>query len=143
MIRLAILFLLVTATPVMSQVEITWNTLDDVQFSGQYNEEAQANFYYPNFGSEVKALEGKQVYLEGYMLVIDPIDGIYVLSRYPYASCFFCGSGGPESVVELELLPGNLNFKMDQRITILGTLELNYDDIYQCNYILKDARVYR
>ena len=143
MIRLTILFLLVTATPVMSQVEITWNTLDDVQFSGQYNEEAQANFYYPNFGSAVKALEGKQVYLEGYMLVIDPIDGIYVLSRYPYASCFFCGSGGPESVVELELLPGNLNFKMDQRITILGTLELNYDDIYQCNYILRDARVYR
>ena len=143
MTKLAILFLFIVATPVMSQVEITWDTLDDVQFSEQYSEEAQANFYYPNFGGSVKALEGKQVYLEGYMLVIDPREGFYILSRYPYASCFFCGSGGPESIVELKLLPDNRKFKMDQRITILGTLELNYDDIYQCNYILRDARVYR
>ena len=143
MIRLTILFLFIITTPVMSQAEITWNTLDDVQFSEKYSEEAQANFYYPNFGSTVKALEGEQVYLEGYMLVIDPREGIYILSRYPYASCFFCGSGGPESIVELKLLPDHPKFKMDQWVTILGTLELNYDDIYQCNYILKDAQVYK
>lgn len=143
MIRLTIIFLFFIATPGMSQTGISWNTLDDVQFSEKYSEEAQGYYYYPNFGSTVKALEGKQVYLEGYMLVIDPGEGIYILSRYPYASCFFCGSGGPESIVELKLLPDHPKFKMDQRITMLGTLELNYDDIYQCNYILKDARVYK
>ncbi|MEM7109295.1 MAG: DUF3299 domain-containing protein, partial [Bacteroidota bacterium] len=64
-------------------------------------------------------------------------------SRYPYASCFFCGSGGPESIVELQLKPDHPKFKMDQRVTITGTLVLNYDDIYQCNYIMTDAEIYK
>ncbi|MEM1407062.1 MAG: DUF3299 domain-containing protein [Bacteroidota bacterium] len=134
-------FLLIS-TVAKSQTEITWSTLDDVTFTDKYSEEAQGYYYYPDFGGSVKALEGNQVLLKGYMLVIDPASNIYILSRYPYASCFFCGSGGPESIVELQLKPDHPKFKMDQIVTILGTLALNYDDIYQCNYILTDAEVY-
>ena len=141
--KLLILSFLLVTTVAKSQTEITWYTLDDVTFSDKYSEEAQGYYYYPHFGSSVKDLEGKQVFLKGYMLVIDPSKSIYILSRYPYASCFFCGSGGPESIVELLLKPDQPKFKMDQIVTILGTLKLNYDDIYQCNYILEDARVYK
>ena len=31
---------------------------------------------------------------------------------------------------------------MDEVATIKGTLKLNADDIYKCNYILQDAVVY-
>ena len=143
MSKFLIISFLLAANVAKSQTEITWKTLDDVTFTDKYNEEAQGYFYHPNFGSTVKALEGKQVFLNGYMLVIDPSKNVYVLSRYPYLSCFFCGNGGPESVVELKLRPNHPKFKMDQRVTILGTLELNYDDIYQCNYMLRDAEVYK
>ncbi len=128
---------------VQSQTEITWKTLDDVTFEDKYLEEVQAMYYYPTFGESVKALDGKQVVIKGHMLVIDPKKGIYILSRYPYASCFFCGNGGPESIIELKLSPDHPSFKMDQRVKVVGTLQLNPDDIYQCNYILKDAQVYK
>ena len=141
--KLLFISFLLAATVAKSQTEITWKTLDDVTFTDKYSEEAQGYYYYPNFGSTVKALEGKQVFLTGYLLVIDPSKDAYILSRNPYVSCFFCGGGGPESIVELKLRPNHPQFKMDQRVTILGTLELNYDDIYQCNYILQDAQVYK
>ncbi len=143
MFKFLIISFFLATTVAKSQTEITWETLDDVTFTDKYSEEAQGYYYYPNFGNSVTALEGKQVLLKGYMLVIDPSKNIYILSRYPYASCFFCGSGGPESIVELQLKPDHPKFKMDQRVIILGTLELNYDDIYQCNYILGDAQVYK
>ena len=31
---------------------------------------------------------------------------------------------------------------MDEVATMKGTLKLNSDDIYQCNYILQNAEVY-
>ncbi|MEM9857476.1 MAG: DUF3299 domain-containing protein [Bacteroidota bacterium] len=141
--KLFFLCLFLISAAAQSQTEISWSTLDDVTFTDKYSEEAQGYYYYPQFGKSVKELEGKQVFLKGYMLVIDPSQNIYILSRYPYASCFFCGSGGPESIVELQLKPKHPKFKMDQIVTISGTLVLNYDDIYQCNYILGDAEIYK
>ena len=143
MLRLMIIPLLFIAVQGMSQTEITWRTLGDVRFTDKYSEEEEAYYYYPHFGSSVKALEGKQVYLKGYMFAIDPKKGIYILSRNPFAACFFCGNAGPESIVELKLKPGHDKFRMDQVVTIKGRLKLNQDDVYQCNYILEDAEPYK
>ena len=140
--KLLILLFILIAPVAKSQTEITWKILEDVRFTDKYSEEVQANFYYPHFGESVKALEGKKVFIEGYMLVFDRKAGIHILSRNSYSSCFFCGNGGPETIIELKLLPNHPRFKMDQIVTITGTLALNQDDIYQCNYILKDAKVY-
>ena len=129
-------------TPGWAQTKVTWETLADVQFTDKYMKEEEAYYLYPHFGASVKALEGKEVFLEGHMLPIDPKEGIYILSMNPFASCFFCGQAGPESIVELKLKPGHPRFKMDQVIMIKGKLRLNQDDIYQCNYILEEAEVY-
>lgn len=142
MARILILLFILIAQVARSQTEITWQTLEDVTFTDKYSEEVDANYYYPHFGASVKALEGKEVYLKGYMMVFDRKKGIYILSRYSYSSCFFCGQAGPETIVELKLGSKHPRFKMDQIVTMTGTLSLNQDDIYQCNYILKDARVY-
>ncbi len=143
MLRLLIIPLLFLATPGMSQIEITWKTLTDVRFTDKYSEEEEAYYYYPHFGPSVKALQGKEVFLTGYMLTIEPKMGIYILSRNPFAACFFCGKGGPESIVELKLKPGHSKFKMDQVVTIKGKFKLNQDDLYQCNYILEEAEAYK
>jgi hypothetical protein len=142
MAKLLLGWVLLVAAPGYAQTEINWRILSDVRFTDKYSEEVQAYFYYPTFGKSVKALEGKEVYMKGYMLVIDRKAGLYVLSQNPFASCFFCGSGGPESIVELKLKAGHPKFSMDEVVTVKGRLKLNQDDIYQCNYILEDAEVY-
>ena len=139
--RLIIIGLLFLATPCFSQKEITWETLTDVRFIDKYSEEVHAYYYYPLFGPSVKALEGKEVYLQGFFLAVDPDEGIYMLSRYPFSACFFCGKSGPESVVQL-YLKNKPKFNMDEIVTLKGKFKLNQDDLYQCNYILDGAEPY-
>ena len=99
--RIILLFFILTPTLVFSQVEISWETLSDVEFSDVYMEEVDEYFLYPHFGPSVRQLEGQEVMLTGFILALDPSDNYYVLSKGPFASCFFCGAGEPETVVEL------------------------------------------
>ncbi len=124
-----------------AQKAITWEALSDVKFTSEYVEEVDVVLFFPHFGTEVKALEGAEVTITGYILVIDAKKSIYILSKNPYASCFFCGNAGPESIIELQLKNPRQKFKMDQIVIIRGILHLNEDDIYHCNYILSDAEV--
>ncbi|MEM7552257.1 MAG: DUF3299 domain-containing protein [Bacteroidota bacterium] len=141
MLRLLSILLFFVVSQGLSQTTITWKILSDVKFSQKYFEEVGGYFYYPHFGKSLKALEGKEVLLKGHILVIDPEEGFYVLSRYPFASCFFCGEGGPESIVELILKPDHPNFLMDDFVTLKGRLRLNQDDINFCNYIFEEAEI--
>lgn len=125
-----------------SQTEVGWATLGDVKFTDKFSREVDAYYYYPHFGSSVKLLEGKEISIQGFMLVIDPEKNVYVLSKNPFAECFFCGNAGPESIIELKLKTGHPKFRMDQIVTMKGRLRLNKDDIYQCNYILEEAEVF-
>ena len=90
-----IIILTFLSLDVFSQVEITWQTLSNVEFEDQYIESEDVYYYYPFFGSEVRDLAGKEVIITGYVLAIDPLKGYYVLSKGPFSSCFFCGVGGP------------------------------------------------
>ena len=134
-----IFFLLVVPIFGFSQIEITWQDLEDVEFSDMYIDSIGEYVLYPHFGFNVRELDGKQVALSGYILAIDPEKQYYVLSKGPFASCFFCGAGGPETIVELSLKSDKDSFFMDEFATIRGVLTLNADDIYRCVYILEDA----
>ena len=137
------IFLLVFANYSFAQVQLSWKDLEDVEFSDLYVQELDEYVLYPNYGMDVMALNGQEVILTGYVLEIDPSKGFYVLSKGPFASCFFCGGGGPETIVELELKNKSQYFMMDEVATIKGVLKLNADDIYQCVYILQNAEVSR
>ena len=135
--------LLLISIPVFSQTKITWDTLTDVTFTDKYSEEVDAYYYFPKFGPSVLALNNKEVIMKGYLLIIDPDNDIYILSANPFAACFFCGGAGPESIIELKIGKDHPRFKMDEVLTFRGKLKLNAVDIYQCNYILENARVYQ
>jgi hypothetical protein len=138
----AILFILLFVSEVsFSQNEITWDDLADVEFEELYSEEIDEFVLYPHFGSSIRELAGKQVLLRGHILTIDPSEGYFILSKGPIWSCFFCGAGGPETVVELNFESDKNDFVMDEVVTIKGTLRLNSEDIYQCVYILDYAEV--
>lgn len=122
--------------------ELTWRTLTDVEFKDVYVEELDAYYWKPTFGESVKQLEGKEVYITGYIIPVDYDEDFYVLSRYPFANCFFCGGAGPESVVDLRFKSKTRKYETDERLTFKGTFALNADDVYQMNYILEGAVEY-
>ena len=123
--------------------ELTWQVLSDVEFKDVYLEELDAYYWMPKFGAQVIAAEGKEFYITGYMIPVDVDEDFYVLSRYPFANCFFCGGAGPESVIDLRF-PGKSEraYQTDERLTFRGKLRLNADDVYQMNYILDGAVEY-
>ena len=122
--------------------ELTWKQLTDVEFKDVYVEELDAYYWKPTFGDNVKSLEGREVYITGYIIPVDYDENFYVLSRYPFANCFFCGGAGPESVVDLRFKDENRMYETDERLTFRGKLALNADDVYQMNYILEGAEEY-
>ncbi|WP_192349005.1 DUF3299 domain-containing protein [Algoriphagus sp. Y33] len=131
------------STSIFAQTKINWDILSDVTFSDKYSEEVEAYYYFPTFGPSVLALNNKEVIIKGYVLEIDRGNDVYILSANPFAACFFCGAAGPESIVELKLGKNHPRLTVDQVVTFRGILKLNAVDIYQCNYILESAAIYR
>lgn len=123
-----------------SAKELTWKTLADVEYNEVYLEELDAFFWEPKFGDKVQAYEGEQIYITGYMIPVDIDANFFVLSRYPFAQCFFCGGAGPESVVDLRIVDKDRKFIQDERLTFTGKFRLNKSDVYELNYIIEDAK---
>jgi hypothetical protein len=120
--------------------KLTWEDLTDVDFKDVYVEELDAYYWKPIFGPSVKNLEGKKFYITGYVIPVDIDEDFYVLSRYPFANCFFCGGAGPETVVDLQFSGHSpREYATDERLTFAGELKLNADDVYQMNYIIVGA----
>ncbi|MDO6519397.1 hypothetical protein [Zobellia uliginosa] len=134
---LYILFLLVSMMAT-GQTDLTWDDLAKIDYTEKYFPAYESNFLYPEFSQEIINLQGKQVGLSGYYLDVAPDGDLFILSKNPLASCFFCGNGGPETAVELQFKT-KPDFKTDDVVLITGTLKLNKDDVEHFNYILTDC----
>lgn len=123
--------------------KLEWETLRDVIFELRYNEEMKIDIHYPKFGSSVKKLSGKVMYITGYLIPLNPDAGLYAVSRYNYASCFFCGRAGPESVISLKFKTTPRRYKTDEYLTMKGKLELNDTNIRDFIYIFRDTQEFK
>jgi hypothetical protein len=121
--------------------KITWDTLRDVTFKKKWNANEGMFILEPQFGDKVKELNSKEIVLTGYMIPVDIDANYYVLSANPFASCFFCGQAGPESVVSVKFKNLNKRFNTDDRVSIKGKFRLNASDINDLNYIIDAAEV--
>jgi len=118
-----------------SQKKVSWEDLSKVKFVEKYFPKYKQKFLTPNFSASVKALEGQKITIKGYFLDLDPGGKMYVLSKGPMSSCFFCGVGGPETAIELQF-KSKPSFRTDDIIEATGILKLNTDDVEHFNYIL-------
>jgi len=93
----------------------------------------------PIFSSAVKALHGKIVSLPGYMVPFENATNgqQFILSSTPLNACFFCGVGGPETVVEI-YLRSSIEYT-DKPIQVRGVLKLNDKDPDKMIYLLEAA----
>lgn len=130
----------VPATP-NGVTEIMWQMLEDVTFIQRFNKDYQMDFLYPVFGNSIKRLNNKELSIKGYMIPLDIKEGLYAISRNPYAACFFCGQSGPESVVSLKFKIKPRRFKTDEFLTVKGMMELNDSNVNDFIYIFRDAEV--
>ena len=137
--KLIYILVLFISNNLFSQTEIDWLKLRDVYYKSEYTAAVDGYFQTPYFGETVELLDNKEVIITGYMLTLAPDEGIYVLSQNPYADCFFCGYGGPESAIELRLKPGHDSFFMDELVTVVGILRLNRLDVSSGVYIMDNA----
>ncbi|MBK9256007.1 MAG: hypothetical protein IPM42_11000 [Saprospiraceae bacterium] len=118
-----------------------WKTLSKISYKKEYDELMGFKIDKPVFGDQVKALEGKEVTIRGYII---PIEGYkshkeFIFSAFPYSMCFFCGGAGPETVMEVEAVEG-VKYSADA-VVLKGIIRLNDKDINRLMYKLTSAKL--
>ncbi len=126
-------------TTAHAQTVLSWSDLStEISWELQSIETMIPGFQRATFSPKMRALEGEEVIITGYLLVLDGRQTVYLLSKNPMASCFFCGNGGPETIVALEFTQ-KPSFVMDELISVKGTLRLNQDNPNACYYRVEAA----
>lgn len=133
------LFILNTSLVFSQSVPSVWRDLSDVTY--KIGQDEFGELYIPVFSDKIKKLEGKVVEADGYII---PFEGMFkpehiILSSLPLAECFFCGSGGPETVMEV-LLRDPIKYT-SKRVKVRGKLTLNDKDPEKLMYILQEAEL--
>jgi len=138
---LTIALLIVVGFTALAQNQSTWKVLSKVQIEKRFDELLNYEIDFPTFSDEVKALNGKEIVLEGWIIPLDELRGenYFVLSALPFANCFFCGGAGPETVLEV-FSEKNIKFT-EKRIKVKGILNINADDPMKLMYILQKAEL--
>lgn len=136
---LVVILLFWIGTAARGQTVLDWSDLSKgISWVLASPEEIFAGFQRATFSPDMIALEGKQVIITGYLLVLDGSQSVYLLSKNPMASCFFCGNGGPETIVDLKF-SRQPSFMMDELLSVKGTLFLNENDPNACYYRIENA----
>ena len=123
----------------ISQQGNVWKDLSEVSY--KISEDEYGELYLPEFSDKIKALEGEEVTADGYII---PFEGMFkpehiILSSLPLAECFFCGSGGPETAMEV-MLKNPIKYT-SKRVKVKGKLVLNAKDPEKLMYILQDGEL--
>lgn len=140
MVKSALLWVLLQSVAILANAQTpaeNWKTLSKLEYEKSSDEYGE--IYLPKFVADIKALEGKEIELSGYII---PFDGMFspdhlIISSLPVASCFFCGGAGPETVAEV-YLKETVKYTA-KKVIVKGKLVLNSSDVDQLMYILKDA----
>ncbi len=124
-----------------AKTDNVWKTLAKISYKKEYDELMGFKVDKPVFSESVKAMQGKEVTIKGYII---PVEGYkshkeFIFSAYPYSMCFFCGGAGPETVMEVEAVEG-VKYSADA-VYLKGNIQLNDKDINRLMYKLVNAKL--
>ena len=116
---------------------INWKLLAEIKFvKKKHKDYGMVDF--PIVNDKLKSKSNKKVLLSGFIVPIDNIS--YAISKNVFASCFFCGKAGPESIAGLKFKGGKTpKLKTDQYVTVEGTFKYNEIDADNWIYNLEDV----
>lgn len=141
-IRYTILLLVICAKALtLSAQESTWQVLQGVTFTNEFDERIGIDVQKPTFGPWVEAIAGKEIEVQGYII---PLQGkveqsYFMFSALPYNMCFFCGKAGPETAMEVFMISGEKMKFTEDKIWLRGRLELNATSFERPIYALREA----
>jgi hypothetical protein len=135
-------FLLISSANLLAQNEDNiWSTLALLEF-----EQKDENGFFDEEGNIlplIEAFEGKEIIVKGYVI---PLSGKkaqshFMFSAYPYASCFFCGKAGPETIMEVFAKDNkDINFS-EKKMSIKGTFYFTSRNSAEVMFTLKNAEI--
>ncbi|MEP6713320.1 MAG: hypothetical protein ABJA37_12920 [Ferruginibacter sp.] len=125
------------ATPVL----LTWDMLFKVILVEKYSPKYKMKINVPEFDYTLQQMNHKEVVIEGFAIPTGILSTTFVLSKNPYAACYFCGNGGIETVMTIKYFGIAPKFKTDDYIKVKGIFELNSTDVNELIYVLKNATV--
>lgn len=148
MLRFTILVITVISSSFCSAImaqsgttESLWKTLAKITYKKEYDEFLGFKIDKPVFSEEIKALNGKEVTVKGFIIPVEGYKGHkeFIFSAFPYSMCFFCGGAGPESVMEVVATEA-VEYTAES-VVLKGKLSLNSDDVNKLMYALTEARL--
>ncbi len=137
-----LLILFLASTSLLAQNEDNiWSTLALLEF-----EQKDDLGYFDSEGNIlplIEAFENKEVVVKGYVI---PLSGKkaqkhFMFSAYPYASCFFCGKAGPETIMEVFVKNDNEISFSEKKMSIKGTFYFTSRNSNEVMFTLKNTEI--
>jgi len=122
---------------VLATDTLTWKKLGAIKFVKKQHKDYPEGVMFPVVSSTLKASNKKKIAISGFIVPID--NTTYALSKNVFASCFFCGQAGPETIMGIKFKGGTPKLKTDQYVTLEGNFRINENDIEDWIYHVEDA----
>lgn len=116
---------------------LSWKLLGQIKYIKKASADYPEGVMFPVINPTLKAKNKKPIVMSGFIIPIDNKN--YALSKNVFASCFFCGQAGPETIMGIKFKNPNMKLKTDQYVTIQGTFRYNDSDVDDWIYHIENA----
>ena len=117
---------------------LTWKLLGEIKYMKKKHP-SYGEVDFPIINTKLKKLAKKTIVMSGFIVPIDNKN--YALSKNVFASCFFCGKSGPETIMGIKFRGATPKLKTDTYLTIKGTFRPNEDDVEDWIYNCDNAEI--
>ncbi|NVK51882.1 MAG: hypothetical protein HWD85_03030 [Flavobacteriaceae bacterium] len=139
---LFLLLVVFISNTAFSQLKLTWKDVIDVYAKEVRFSEKNPAKAIKGQGKSLKDIEGKKITITGYFLDLDPDGEWFMVSKNPFATCFFCGGAGPETVIELlGFKNSKKKFKTDDIVQVTGVLNMITENENDISFVLEKCTV--
>ena len=115
---------------------LNWKILGQIKFVKKKHKD-YGEIDFPLINDVLKKKSGKKILMSGFIVPIDNVN--YALSKSVFASCFFCGKAGPETIMGIKFKVGKIKLKTDQYVTLEGNFRVNENNVEDWIYHIEDA----
>ena len=117
---------------------LTWKILGEIKYMKKKHA-SYGEVDFPIINTKLKKLAKKTIVMSGFIVPIDNKN--YALSKNVFASCFFCGKSGPETIMGIKFKGATPKLKTDTYLTIKGTFRPNENDVEDWIYNCDNAEI--
>lgn len=128
---------LAKATYITASDTLTWKLLAQIKYLKKPSKDYPEGVMFPVINPTLKTKNKKPITMSGFIIPIDNKN--YALSKNVFASCFFCGQAGPETIMGIKFKSPNMKLKTDQYVTLQGNFRYNDADVDDWIYHIDNA----